>query len=53
MKKFFTHNWDLKLIAILLAFTIWWWINDERSKEITIPYSPKTMGKDHEITIQK
>ena len=45
MKRFFTHNWQLKMISILLAFTVWWWINDEQSKGVYIPYRPPARGK--------
>jgi len=26
MKRLFTHNWQIKIISIILAFTIWYLI---------------------------
>ena len=32
MKRFFSHNWDLKLIALALAIITWWYVNGELLK---------------------
>ena len=33
MKKWFTHNWKLKIIALMLAMITWIYVNGELIKQ--------------------